>query len=87
MRLSRTAVLLASGVLVSIPAAPAYGEPPAQSGNCVSYFTTGLAEARAAGGVISFGAKDLAPFGKNSVSRQAHAQLGACVFDPGDFLP
>ena len=63
------------------------GEPPAQTGNCVSYFTTTVAAAGAAGDVIRTGARDLAPFGRTAVSAQAHATLGACVFEPGDFLP
>jgi len=87
MRISRTAPLLVSGVLAGLSVSPAHAAPPSQTGNCVSYFTTTLADAGAAGDVISFGARDLAPFGANAVSRQAHAALGACVFDPDDFLP
>ena len=87
MRISRTAPLLVSGVLAALSASPAHAAPPSQTGNCVSYFTTTLAKVGAAGDVISFGSRDLAPFGSNAVSPQAHATLGACVFDPGDFLP
>ena len=89
MKVPRTALLLASGVLASVSAAPAQAAPPAQSGNCVSYFTATLGQAGAAGDVIRFGARDpnLFPFGANAVSAQAHAELGACPFDPGEFLP
>ena len=87
MRISRTASLIVAAVLTALSAPPAHAAPPPQPGNCVSYFTTSLADARAAGMVISFGAHDLAPFGLNAVSRQAHATLGSCVFDPEDFLP
>ena len=54
-----------------------------------SSFTSTLAAAGAAGDVIRFGARDpaFAPFGANAVSAQAHAALGSCPFDPGDFLP
>jgi hypothetical protein len=57
------------------------------AGDCVSWFTTTLADARAVCIVILFGAHDLAPFGLKAVNRQAHAKLGSCVFDPEDFLP
>jgi hypothetical protein len=88
MRIPRTPVVLSiAGALTALAAAPAHAQPPAQTGNCVSYFTTTLADARAAGAVISFGAREMAPFGRNAVSAQAHATLGSCVFDPGDFLP
>jgi hypothetical protein len=87
MRIPRTAVLSLAGVLAALSVPPAQAEPPAQTGNCVSSFTTALGKAGAAGEVISFGARDLAPFGRNAVSAQAHATLGACIFDPGDFLP
>lgn len=87
MRISRTAPLLVSGVLAALSASPAHAAPPPATGNCVSYFTSTLAKAGAAGDVIRFGAHDLAPFGANAVGPQAHAALGSCVFDPGDFLP
>ena len=87
MRRSRAFVLSAAGVVTALAVTPAQAAPPAQTGNCVSYFTSTLAQAGAAGDAISFGAHDLAPFGRNAVSRQAHAPLGSCVFDPGDFLP
>jgi hypothetical protein len=86
MRISRTA-LIAAGVLTALSAPSAHAAPPAQTGNCVSHFTTVLGQAGAAGDVIRFGAHDLAPFGQNAVSRQAHATLGSCVFNPEDFLP
>ena len=87
MRISRPAVLLASGVLASVAAAPAQAAPPAGTGNCVSFFTATLGQAGAAGVVIRGGAQDpaLAPFGRNAVSVQAHGELGSCLFDPGDF--
>ena len=53
----------------------------------MSHFTSTLGQAGVAGDVISFGARDLAPFGRNAVSRQAHAPVGACIFNPEDFLP
>ena len=87
MRISRTVSFIVAGVLTGLGAPPAQAAPPPQTGNCVSYFTTTLAKAGAAGEVISFGAHDLAPFGLNAVSRQAHSALGSCVFDPNDFLP
>ena len=88
MRIPRSPVVLSvAGALTALAVPSAHAQPPAQAGNCVSSFTTTLAEARATGAVISFGARDLAPFGRNAVSAQAHATLGSCVFDPGDFLP
>jgi hypothetical protein len=54
---------------------------------CVSHFTTLLGQAGVAGTVISFGARDLSPFGRNVVSLEAHAPLGSCPFVPEDFLP
>jgi hypothetical protein len=87
MRIPRTSTFLLSAVTVAVAAAPAVAAPPSQTGNCVSYFTSTLAHAGAAGDVISFGAHDLAPFGRNAVRLQAHAPLDDCAFDPGDFLP
>ena len=87
MRISRTVPLLVAGLAAALAAPPADAAPPASSGNCVSHFTSTLAEAGVAGEVIRFGARDLAPFGRNAVSRQAHATLGACVFNPEEFLP
>jgi hypothetical protein len=87
MRISCTAPVVVAGVLAALLAPAAQAAPPAQTGNCVSYFTSTLAHAGVAGDVIRFGAHDLAPFGRNAVSRQAHSALGSCVFDPGDFLP
>jgi hypothetical protein len=87
MRVSRTAPFIVAALVAALATPPAQAAAPAQTGNCVSYFTTTLANAGAAGDVISFGAHDLAPFGQNAVSLQAHATLGACVFDPEDFLP
>jgi hypothetical protein len=87
MRISRTAPFVVAGVLTALSVSPAQAAPPEQTGNCVSYFTSTLAHAGAAGDIISFGAHDLAPFGQNAVKRQAHSALGSCVFHPGDFLP
>jgi hypothetical protein len=88
MRSPRTPVVLSvAGVLTALAVPTAQAQAPAQTGNCVSYFTSALGRAGVAGEVISSGAHDLAPFGRNAVSAQAHATLGACVFEPGDFLP
>ena len=87
MRICRTATLIAVGVLTAFSATPAHAAPPTQTGNCVSHFTTVLGHAGVAGDVISFGARDLTPFGRNAVSQQAHATLGSCPFNPEDFLP
>jgi hypothetical protein len=87
MRIPRAALIIVFGVLTALLAPPAQAAPPEQTGSCVSYFTSTLAHAGAAGNVISFGARDLAPFGQNAVRPQAHSALGSCVFDPGDFLP
>ena len=87
MRVSRTAPLIAAGLLAGLSVSSAEAAAPSQTGNCVSHFTSVLAQAGVAGDVIRFGAHDLAPFGRNAVSRQAHATLGSCVFDPEDFLP
>ncbi len=67
------------------PRARGYGY--GEASRCVSHFTTVLGQAGVAGDVISFGAGDLAPFGRNAVSQQAHAALGSCPFNPEDFLP
>ena len=87
MRISRTAPFIIAVVFAALSGSAAQAAPPEQTGNCVSYFTSTLAHAGAAGDVISFGAHDLAPFGQNAVRRQAHSALGSCVFDPGEFLP
>jgi hypothetical protein len=87
VRTSRTAPFIAAGVLMAFSATSAQAAPPAQTGNCVSHFTTVLGHAGVAGEVIRFGARDMTPFGANAVSPQAHATLDACLFDPEDFLP
>jgi hypothetical protein len=88
MRMSRVSAALLIAIFVGAAAAPAAsGAPPAQPGNCVSHFTTVLGQAGVAGAVISFGARDLSPFGQNAVSLEAHAPLGSCPFVPEDFLP
>ena len=87
MRISRASALLVPGVAITLAVTPAQAAPPAQTGNCVSYFTSTLAQAGAAGEVISFGARDLAPFGRNAVRLQAAAPIASCPFDPDDFLP
>jgi len=87
VRVTRTASLIAVGVLSALSAASAQAAPPAQTGNCVSHFTATLGQAGVAGDVISFGARDLTPFGANAVSAEAHATLGSCPFNPEDFLP
>ena len=87
MLIRRTSPLIAAGVLVALSAPAAQAAPPAQTGNCVSHFTSVLGQAGVAGDVIRVGARDLAPFGRNAVSQQAHATLGSCVFNPEDFLP
>lgn len=89
MRISRRTPLLAVGIVVACTAPSAAAAPPAQTGNCVSYFTSTLGQAGVNGQVIRVGAQDpdLHPFGQNAVSLQAHSPLGACPFNPGDFLP
>jgi hypothetical protein len=87
VHISRTAPLLAAGVLMAFSAPSALAAPPSETGNCVSRFTTVLGQAGVAGDVIRFGARDLAPFGRNVVSLEAHATLGSCPFNPEDFLP
>jgi len=87
VRIPRTAPILAAGVLMALPATSAPAAPPTATGNCVSHFTTVLGQAGVAGTVISGGARDLAPFGRNAVSPEAHASLGSCPFNPEDFLP
>jgi hypothetical protein len=88
MRIFRRTPLLAVGIVVACTAPSAAAAPPAQPGNCVSFFTTTLGHAGVNGQVISSGAQDptLHPFGKNAVSQQAHAALGSCPFNPEDFL-
>ena len=87
MHIPRTSSLIAAGVVIAFSASPARAAPPPQTGNCVSHFTTVLGQAGVAGEVIRFGARDLTPFGLNAVSQEAHAELGACPFNPEDFLP
>ncbi len=60
---------------------------PDQPGNCVSNFASTLGQVGVAGAVISGGAHAFAPFGANVVRNEAHAPLGACPFNPEDFLP
>ena len=87
MRMSPVpAVILIGGFALASAAPAASGAAPAQAGNCVSHFTSVLGQAGVAGSVISFGARDLAPFGRNVVSPEAHAPLGECPFVPEDFL-
>ena len=87
MHIPRSAPLLAAGVLIAASAPSALAAPPGETGNCVSRFTSVLGQAGVAGEVIRFGARDLAPFGRNAVSLEAHATLGSCPFNPEDFLP
>jgi hypothetical protein len=82
-----SAALLIAGGLSAAAAPAAGGAPPAGTGNCVSVFASTLGQAGVAGAVISGGAHDLRPFGRNAVSPEAHAPLGACPFVPEDFLP
>ena len=81
------AALLIAGGLSALAATAAGGAPPAGAGNCVSNFASTVGQAGVAGSVISGGAHDLRPFGRNAVSLEAHAPLGACPFVPEDFLP
>jgi hypothetical protein len=78
VHIPRTARLLAAGVLTAFSAPSALAAPRSETGNCVSRFTTLLGQAGVAGEVIRFGAHDLAPFGRNVVSVEAHATLGSC---------
>jgi hypothetical protein len=89
MRISRTIPLLVAGAMLAAAAPPAGAAPPAETGNCVSRFASVLGQAGVAGQVISTGARDpaFAPFGQVAVSPEAHATLGACPFNPEDFLP
>ena len=87
MHISRTSSLIAAGVVIAFSASPAQAAPPSQTGNCVSHFASVLGQAGVAGEVIRVGARDLSPFGLNAVSQEAHAELGACPFNPEDFLP
>lgn len=87
MRISRHAPLLVAGVALAIAAPSAGAAPPAQTGNCVSYFTSAVGQAGVAGQVMSGGAHDLQPFGRTAVSVQAHSPLGSCPYNPGDFIP
>jgi hypothetical protein len=87
VQIPRAAPLLAAGLLMAFSAPAALATPPSGTGNCVSRFTTVLGQAGVAGGVISFGAHDLAPFGHDVVKLEAHATLGSCPFNPEDFLP
>jgi hypothetical protein len=87
VHIPRTSSLVAAGVLIGFLAPSAHAAPPTQTGNCVSHFTTVLGQAGVAGDVIRVGARDLAPFGQNAVSLEAHATLGSCPFNPEDFLP
>ena len=82
-----SAALLIAGGLSALGAPAASGAPPAGRGNCVSVFASTLGVAGVAGEVISGGAHDLRPFGRNAVSPEAHAPLGGCPFVPEDFLP
>jgi hypothetical protein len=82
-----SAAILIAGGLSALGAPVAGGAPPAGTGNCVSVFTSTLGPAGVAGPVISGGAHDLQPFGRNAVSPEAHAPLGSCPFVPDDFLP
>jgi len=84
VRIRRTSSLLVAGVVVVLSAPAAQAAPP---GNCVSNFASTVGQAGVAGEVISTGAHDLAPFGQNAVSPEAHAPLGSCPFNPEDFLP
>jgi hypothetical protein len=87
MRTSRVAPVIAVGALIALSAPSASAAPPTATGNCVSHFASVLGQAGVAGAVISGGAHDLAPFGQNAVSPEAHASLGSCPFNPEDFLP
>ena len=82
-----SAALLIAGGLSAAAAPAAGGARPAGTGNCVSVFASTLGQAGVAGSVISGCAHDLRPFGRNAVSIEAHAPLGACPFVPEDFLP
>ena len=88
MRLSHVpaAVLICGAALLA--SAPAAGAaPPAQPGNCVSVFTSTLAEAGVLAEVVTDGAHQIQPLGQNAVKPQAHAELGACPLVPEMFLP
>jgi hypothetical protein len=75
------AALAATGASLAVAPA-AVAAPPAGTGNCVSFFTTAVAQAGIAGPVISFGAQELQPFGRDIVREQAAAELGDCPNQP-----
>jgi hypothetical protein len=87
MHISRSGPAIAAGLLMAFSASSAQAAAPTGTGNCVSHFASVLGPAGVAGTVISGGAHDLAPFGQNAVSPEAHASLGSCPFNPEDFLP
>jgi len=79
-RLRVIGALTAIGLTVALPVADA--APPGGTGNCVSFFTTAVGQAGIAGPVISSGAQELRPFGRDIVREQAAAELGACPNQP-----
>ena len=83
--LAAALTLGAAGAALAAPAVLV--EPKARgNANCVAQFTSALGPIGAAGMVISGGAHDLQPFGRNVVVVQAHSPGGLCVFDPNDFI-
>jgi hypothetical protein len=80
-RIRVIAALAATGASLAVAPA-AVAAPPAGTGNCVSFFTTAVAHAGIAGPVISFGARELQPFGRDIVRMQAAAELGECPNQP-----
>jgi hypothetical protein len=85
MRLARTSAIgVAAGAALLLGGS---GSAAAAPGNCVSNFTSTLGQAGAAGVVISGGAHMFVPFGANVVRNEAHATLGACPFNPEDYVP
>ena len=88
MRCARaSAIGTIAGAALVLGGSGAAAAAPEQPGNCVSNFTSTLGQAGVAGQVISGGAQMFAPFGRNVVRNEAHAPLGACPFNPEDFLP
>ena len=80
-RIRVIAALAATGASLALAPA-AVAAPPAGTGNCVSFFTTAVAQAGTAGPQISFGAHELQPFGRDIVRTQAAAELGDCPSQP-----
>ena len=81
-----SAALLIAGGLSGLAAPAAGGAPPAGRGELRFVFTSTLGAAGVAGQVISGGAHDLLPFGRNAEPQGPFA-AARCPFVPENFLP